>query len=78
MCKGNLNNPSYVYLNSPLFFTPPPPSPSPSPSPREVRATFNGISAACGKLGAFTGVYVFGPLAETTSYATGEQRVEGS
>jgi len=38
--------------------------------PREVRATFNGISAACGKLGAFTGVYVFGPLAETTSYAT--------
>ena len=23
--------------------------------PKEVRATFNGISAACGKLGAFTG-----------------------
>lgn len=39
--------------------------------PKEVRATFNGISAACGKLGAFTGVYVFGPMAEGTSYATG-------
>ncbi len=24
--------------------------------PKEVRATFNGISAACGKLGAFTGM----------------------
>lgn len=40
--------------------------------PKEVRATFNGISAACGKLGAFTGVYVFGPMAEGTSYQTGE------
>lgn len=39
--------------------------------PKEVRATFNGISAACGKLGAFTGVYVFGPMAVSTSYATG-------
>lgn len=39
--------------------------------PKEVRATFNGISAACGKLGAFTGVYVFGPMAISTSYATG-------
>jgi len=38
--------------------------------PKEVRATFNGISAACGKLGAFTGVYVFGPMADATSYAT--------
>lgn len=36
--------------------------------PKEVRATFNGISAACGKLGAFTGVYMFGPLADVTSY----------
>jgi len=38
--------------------------------PREVRATFNGISAACGKLGAFAGVYMFGPMADATSYAT--------
>lgn len=38
--------------------------------PKEVRATFNGISAACGKLGAVVGVYVFGPMAEGTSYAT--------
>jgi MFS transporter, PHS family, inorganic phosphate transporter len=38
---------------------------------REVRATLNGVSAACGKLGAFTGVYMFGAMAETTSYATG-------
>jgi PHS family inorganic phosphate transporter-like MFS transporter len=41
--------------------------------PKEVRATFNGISAACGKLGAFTGVYVFGPMAEGTSYQTGKK-----
>jgi nitrate/nitrite transporter NarK len=39
--------------------------------PKEVRATFNGISAACGKLGAFTGVYVFSSMAVATSYATG-------
>lgn len=38
--------------------------------PKEVRATFNGISAACGKLGAFAGVYVFSTMAEATSYAT--------
>lgn len=38
--------------------------------PKEVRATFNGISAACGKLGAFAGVYMFGPLADGTSYPT--------
>ena len=41
--------------------------------PKQVRATFNGISAACGKLGAVTGVYVFGSMAEATSYATGKQ-----
>ena len=39
--------------------------------PKDVRPTFNGISAACGKLGAFTGVYIFGSMAEETSYATG-------
>jgi PHS family inorganic phosphate transporter-like MFS transporter len=37
--------------------------------PKEVRATFNGVSAACGKLGAFVGVYMFGPMAEVTSYS---------
>ena len=36
--------------------------------PKEIRSTFNGISAACGKLGAMTGAYVFGPLADATSY----------
>lgn len=39
--------------------------------PKEVRTTFNGISAACGKLGAFTGVYLFVPVAQATSYPTG-------
>lgn len=39
--------------------------------PKEVRATFNGISAASGKLGAFAGVYMFGPIAEGSSYPTG-------
>eukprot|EP01038_Epipyxis_sp_PR26KG_P008485 gene8485-11469_t len=38
--------------------------------PKKVRSSFNGISAACGKLGAFTGVYMFGPLASATSYPT--------
>lgn len=38
--------------------------------PKEVRSSFNGLSAAMGKLGAFTGVYIFGPLAEVTSYPT--------
>ena len=36
--------------------------------PKKVRATFNGISAACGKLGAFAGIYLFGPIGEATSY----------
>jgi len=40
--------------------------------PKEVRTTFNGISAACGKLGAFTGVYLFAPVAEATSYPIGK------
>lgn len=39
--------------------------------PKEVRTTFNGISAACGKLGAFTGVYLFVPVAQATSYPIG-------
>jgi len=36
--------------------------------PKEIRSTFNGISAACGKAGAVVGAYVFGPLAAATSY----------
>jgi PHS family inorganic phosphate transporter-like MFS transporter len=36
--------------------------------PQNIRATFNGISAACGKLGAVVGAYMFGPLAKVTSY----------
>ena len=36
--------------------------------PKEIRATFGGIAAACGKLGAFVGAYLFGPLASVTSY----------
>jgi predicted MFS family arabinose efflux permease len=36
--------------------------------PKEVRATFNGMSAALGKVGAFTGVYMFGPVVEASSY----------
>lgn len=35
--------------------------------PKEIRATFNGISAACGKLGAVVGAYMFGPLVMSTS-----------
>lgn len=38
--------------------------------PKKVRATLNGVSAACGKLGAFAGVYMFGPIADQTSYPT--------
>ncbi|RYG66425.1 hypothetical protein EON64_09765, partial [archaeon] len=38
--------------------------------PKKVRATLNGISAACGKLGAFTGVYLFGSIAKASSYPT--------
>lgn len=36
--------------------------------PKEIRATFSGIAAACGKLGAFVGAYLFGPLASATSF----------
>ena len=36
--------------------------------PKDIRSTFNGISAACGKAGAVVGAYVFGPLAAATSY----------
>ena len=36
--------------------------------PSEVRSTFNGISAAAGKLGAAVGAYMFGALAKVTSY----------
>ena len=35
--------------------------------PKNIRATFNGISAAMGKLGAVVGAYMFGPLADMTS-----------
>jgi len=35
---------------------------------KKTRATFNGLSAAMGKMGAFLGVYIFGPVAEATSY----------
>lgn len=36
--------------------------------PREIRSTFNGISAAMGKLGAVVGAYVYGIVAAVTSY----------
>lgn len=36
--------------------------------PMHIRATMNGASAALGKVGAFAGVYMFGAMAETTSY----------
>lgn len=39
--------------------------------PKSVRATFNGISAACGKVGAVVGVYMFGAMADATTYPTG-------
>lgn len=38
--------------------------------PREIRATFNGISAASGKAGAAVGAYMFGPMASATTYPT--------
>lgn len=38
--------------------------------PKEVRSTFNGFSAALGKLGAFLGVYLFGSIAAVTNYPT--------
>ncbi len=40
--------------------------------PKSIRATFNGISAACGKVGAFAGVYMYGSIAQATSYPTGK------
>lgn len=36
--------------------------------PKEIRATFNGISAAMGKLGAVVGASLFKVIAESTSY----------
>lgn len=36
--------------------------------PIHIRATLNGMSAALGKVGAFVGVYMFGAMAEATSY----------
>jgi hypothetical protein len=39
--------------------------------PKHIRATFNGISAACGKVGAFAGVYMFGSIAQVSTYPTG-------
>ena len=35
--------------------------------PKHIRATFNGMSAALGKLGAVVGAYTFGYLSEITS-----------
>jgi PHS family inorganic phosphate transporter-like MFS transporter len=40
--------------------------------PKKIRGTYNGISAACGKLGAIMGVYMFGPVSEATSYSAGK------
>jgi hypothetical protein len=37
--------------------------------PIHVRTTLNGISAACGKLGAVVGAYLFGALASATSFS---------
>ena len=36
--------------------------------PKEIRSTYNGICAACGKLGAVVGVFGFGPLSRVTSF----------
>ena len=36
--------------------------------PREVRTTFNGMCAAMGKFGAFVGVFMFGAIAEVSSF----------
>ena len=36
--------------------------------PKEIRSTYNGICAACGKLGAVVGVFGFGPLSRITSF----------
>eukprot|EP00606_Chrysophyceae_sp_TOSAG23-5_P001508 GSChrysophyteH2.ASY1.ANO1.687.1 assembled CDS len=36
--------------------------------PKSIRSTCNGISAAAGKLGAVVGAYMYGPLADATSF----------
>ena len=36
--------------------------------PKSIRSTCNGISAAAGKLGAVVGAYMYGPLADVTSF----------
>ena len=36
--------------------------------PKEIRSTFTGISAACGKMGAVVGAYVFGNVSKVTTY----------
>lgn len=36
--------------------------------PKEIRSTYNGICAACGKIGAVVGVFGFGPLSRITSF----------
>lgn len=41
--------------------------------PKKIRGTYNGISAACGKVGAIVGVYMFGPVSEATSYPVGKE-----
>lgn len=38
--------------------------------PKSVRSTMNGASAACGKLGAVAGAYIFGAVADATSFPT--------
>jgi PHS family inorganic phosphate transporter-like MFS transporter len=36
--------------------------------PKDVRTTYNGVCAACGKVGAVIGVFGFGPLSRVTSF----------
>jgi hypothetical protein len=38
--------------------------------PPHIRSTMGGLSAALGKIGAILGAYLFGALAESTSYST--------
>lgn len=40
----------------------------PDSFPKNVRTTCNGIASACGKLGAVLGAYVYGSIADATSY----------
>eukprot|EP01064_Diplonema_japonicum_P008570 TRINITY_DN16026_c0_g1_i1.p1 TRINITY_DN16026_c0_g1~~TRINITY_DN16026_c0_g1_i1.p1 ORF type:complete len:500 (+),score=98.48 TRINITY_DN16026_c0_g1_i1:38-1501(+) len=37
--------------------------------PTEVRSSFHGVSAACAKLGAVTGTFMYAPLSDATSFA---------